>query len=121
MNLKGKLMQMRNICIVEPKTNEFFQMSYLCDEECGGEVEEALERKYKSLHQMASERDKEFMKLGIYPVSLHYERNGRVRARENSMSGFRLECENRYRLEEKGISILKKMKCLQKQVQEQAA
>ena len=70
------------------------------------------------LRDVGNANDKVFMSLGLYPVSIYYERDGRVmRSRENSMTDFEAVEDNVYRPKQEAMSLLYRMKNLQKNMQ----
>ncbi len=84
----SKYLEMRNLVLIEPETNKFVQVTYLCDMDSHMSESEILNR-LGGLRDVGNANDKVFMSLGLYPVSIYYERDGRVmRSRENSMTDF---------------------------------
>lgn len=87
--MNTKCLELRSICLFDYDTQEFVQIDYICglDEElseteiinhCGGTIK-----------SVGLANDKDFMKLGMFPISIIYEREGSVkRAKQNSMDGF---------------------------------
>lgn len=113
----SKYLEMRNLVLIEPETNEFVQVTYLCDMDSHMSESEILNR-LGGLRDVGNANDKVFMSLGLYPVSIYYERDGRVmRSRENSMTDFEAVEDNVYRPKQEAMSLLYRMKNLQKNVQ----
>mgnify|MGYP006874111446 FL=1 len=78
----NKYLEMRSICLIEPETEEFVQVTYLCDLDSNMYEDEILDT-CGGLRNVGMANDKEFMALGLYPVSLYYEKEGKtMRARE---------------------------------------
>ena len=93
----SKYLEMRNLVLIEPETDEFVQVTYLCDMDSHMSESEILNR-LGGLRDVGNANDKVFMSLGLYPVSIYYERDGRVmRSRENSMTDFEAVEDNVYR------------------------
>ena len=70
------------------------------------------------LRDVGNANDKVFMSLGLYPVSIYYERDGRVmRSRENSMTDFEAVEDNVYKTKQGAMSLLSWMNNLQKNMQ----
>ena len=108
---------MRNLVLIEPETNEFVQVTYLCDMDSHMSESEILNR-LGGLRDVGNANDKVFMSLGLYQVSIYYERDGRVmRSRENSMTDFEAVEDNVYRPKQGAMSLLYRMKNLQKNMQ----
>lgn len=108
---------MRNLVLIEPETDEFVQVTYLCDMDSHMSESEILNR-LGGLRDVGNANDKVFMSLGLYPVSIYYERDGRVmRSRENSMTDFEAVEDNVYRPKQEAMSLLYRMKNLQKNMQ----
>ena len=113
----SKYLEMRNLVLIEPETDEFVQVTYLCDMDSHMSESEILNR-LGGLRDVGNANDKVFMSLGLYPVSIYYERDGRVmRSRENSMTDFEAVEDNVYRPKQEGMSLLYRMKNLQKNMQ----
>lgn len=113
----SKYLEMRNLVLIEPETNEFVQVTYLCDMDSHMSESEILNR-LGGLRDVGNANDKVFMSLGLYPVSIYYERDGRVmRSRENSMTDFEAVEDNVYRPKQGTMSLLYRMKNLQKNMQ----
>lgn len=113
----SKYLEMRNLVLIEPETNEFVQVTYLCDMDSHMSKSEILNR-LGGLRDVGNANDKVFMSLGLYPVSIYYERDGRVmRSRENSMTDFEAVEDNVYRPKQGAMSLLYRMKNLQKNMQ----
>lgn len=113
----SKYLEMRNLVLIEPETNEFVQVTYLCDMDSHMSESEILNR-LGGLQDVGNANDKVFMSLGLYPVSIYYERDGRVmRSRENSMTDFEAVEDNVYRPKQGAMSLLYRMKNLQKNMQ----
>lgn len=113
----SKYLEMRNLVLIEPETNEFVQVTYLCDMDSHMSESEILNR-LGGLRDVGNANDKVFMSLGLYPVSIYYERDGRVmRSRENSMTDFEAAEDNVYRPKQGAMSLLYRMKNLQKNMQ----
>ena len=113
----SKYLEMRNLVLIEPETNEFVQVTYLCDMDSHMSESEILNR-LGGLRDVGNANDKVFMSLGLYPVSIYYERDGRVmRSRENSMTDFGAVEDNVYRPKQGAMSLLYRMKNLQKNMQ----
>lgn len=113
----SKYLEMRNLVLIEPETNEFVQVTYLCDMDSHMSESEILNR-LGGLRDVGNANDKVFMSLGLYPVSIYYERDGRVmRSRENSMTDFEAVEDNVYRPKQEAMSLLYRMKNLQKNMQ----
>lgn len=113
----SKYLEMRNLVLIEPETDEFVQVTYLCDMDSHMSESEILNR-LGGLRDVGNANDKVFMSLGLYPVSIYYERDGRVmRSRENSMTDFEAVEDNVYRPKQEAMSLLYRMKNLQKNVQ----
>ena len=84
----AKYLELRNICLIEPENDELVQVSYLCDMDSQVWEDELLDG-CGDIRSVGMANDRVFMKLGIYPISINYEKNGTVvRARENSMTEF---------------------------------
>lgn len=116
----NKYLEMRSICLIEPETEEFVQVTYLCDLDSNMYEDEILDT-CGGLRNVGMANDKEFMALGLYPVSLYYEKEGKtMRARENSMSEFDLVEDNIYRPNTDGINLLCRIKHLKKKRQQAA-
>lgn len=113
----NKYLEMRSVCLIEPETDEFVQVTYLCNlDSCIGENE--ILNECGGLRNVGMANDKEFMALGLYPVSLYYEKEGRtMRARENSMSEFDLVEDNIYKPNTEGINLLCRIKHLKRKKQ----
>ena len=110
----SKYLEMRNLVLIEPETDEFVQVTYLCDMDSHMSESEILNR-LGGLRDVGNANDKVFMSLGLYPVSIYYERDGRVmRSRENSMTDFEAVEDNVYRPKQGAMSLLYRMKNLQK-------
>ena len=110
----SKYLEMRNLVLIEPETDEFVQVTYLCDMDSHMSESEILNR-LGGLRDVGNANDKVFMSLGLYPVSIYYERDGRVmRSRENSMTDFEAVEDNVYRPKQEAMSLLYRMKNLQK-------
>ena len=106
----SKYLEMRNLVLIEPET-------YLCDMDSHMSESEILNR-LGGLRDVGNANDKVFMSLGLYPVSIYYERDGRVmRSRENSMTDFEAVEDNVYRPKQGEMSLLYRMKYLQKNMQ----
>ena len=113
----SKYLEMRNLVLIEPETDEFVQVTYLCDMDSHMSESEILNR-LGGLRDVGNANDKVFMSLGLYPVSIYYERDGRVmRSRENSMTDFEAVEDNVYRPKQEAMSLLYRMKNLQKNMQ----
>lgn len=113
----SKYLEMRNLVLIEPETDEFVQVTYLCDMDSHMSESEILNR-LGGLRDVGNANDKLFMSLGLYPVSIYYERDGRVmRSRENSMTDFEAVEDNVYRPKQEAMSLLYRMKNLQKNMQ----
>ena len=113
----SKYLEMRNLVLIEPETDEFVQVTYLCDMDSHMSESEILNR-LGGLRDVGNANDKVFMSLGLYPVSIYYERDGRVmRSRENSMTDFEAVEDNVYRPKHGAMSLLYRMKNLQKNMQ----
>ncbi|WP_368370598.1 hypothetical protein [Ruminococcus sp. RTP21484sp1_RTP31023st1_H8_RTP31023_210422] len=113
----SKYLEMRNLVLIEPETDEFVQVTYLCDMDSHMSESEILNR-LGGLRDVGNANDKVFMSLGLYPVSIYYGRDGRVmRSRENSMTDFEAVEDNVYRPKQGAMSLLYRMKNLQKNVQ----
>lgn len=113
----SKYLEMRNLVLIEPETDEFVQVTYLCDIDSHMSESEILNR-LGGLRDVGNANDKVFMSLGLYPVSIYYERDGRVmRSRENSMTDFEAVEDNVYRPKQEAMSLLYRMKNLQKNMQ----
>ncbi len=110
----SKYLEMRNLVLIEPETDEFVQVTYLCDMDSHMSESEILNR-LGGLRDVGNANDKVFMSLGLYPVSIYYERDGRVmRSRENSMTDFEAVEDNVYKPKQGAMSLLYRMKNLQK-------
>ena len=113
----SKYLEMRNLVLIEPETDEFVQVTYLCDMDSHMSESEILNR-LGGLRDVGNANDKVFMSLGLYPVSIYYERDGRVmRSRENSMTDFEAVEDTVYRPKQEAMSLLYRMKNLQKNMQ----
>ena len=113
----SKYLEMRNLVLIEPETDEFVQVTYLCDMDSHMSESEILNR-LGGLRDVGNANDKVFMSLGLYPVSIYYERDGRVmRSRENSITDFEAVEDNVYRPKQEAMSLLYRMKNLQKNMQ----
>lgn len=113
----SKYLEMRNLVLIEPETDEFVQVTYLCDMDSHMSESEILNR-LGGLRDVGNANDKVFMSLGLYPVSIYYERDGRVmRSRENSMTDFEAVEDNVYKPKQWAMSLLYRMKNLQKNMQ----
>ena len=113
----SKYLEMRTLVLIEPETNEFLQVTYLSDMDSHMSESEILNR-LGGLRDVGNANDKVFMSLGLYPVSIYYERDGRVmRSRENSMTDFEAVEDNVYRPKQGAMSLLYRMKNLQKNMQ----
>lgn len=113
----SKYLEMRNLVLIEPETDEFVQVTCLCDMDSHMSESEILNR-LGGLRDVGNANDKVFMSLGLYPVSIYYERDGRVmRSRENSMTDFEAVEDNVYRPKQEAMSLLYRMKNLQKNMQ----
>ena len=113
----SKYLELRNLVLIEPETDEFVQVTYLCDMDSHMSESEILNR-LGGLRDVGNANDKVFMSLGLYPVSIYYERDGRVmRSRENSMTDFEAVEDNVYRPKQEAMSLLYRMKNLQKNMQ----
>lgn len=113
----SKYLEMRNLVLIEPETDEFVQVTYLCDMDSHMSESEILNR-LGGLRDVGNANDKVFMSLGLYPVSIYYERDGRVmRSRENSMTDFEAVEDNVYRPKQVAMSLLYRIKNLQKNMQ----
>lgn len=113
----SKYLEMRNLVLIEPESDEFVQVTYLCDMDSHMSESEILNR-LGGLRDVGNANDKVFMSLGLYPVSIYYERDGRVmRSRENSMTDFEAVEDNVYRPKQEAMSLLYRMKNLQKNMQ----
>ena len=110
----SKYLEMRNLVLIEPETKEFVQVTYLCDMD-SHITESELLNKLGGLKNVGNANDKIFMSLGLYPVSVYYERDGKImRARENSIDNFELTENNLYKPKQEGIALLYRMKNLMK-------
>lgn len=113
----SKYLEMRNLVLIEPETDEFVQVTYLCDMDSHMSESEILNR-LGGLRDVGNANDKVFMSLGLYPVSIYYERDGRVmRSRENSMTDFEAVEDNVYKPKQEAMSLLYRIKNLQKNMQ----
>lgn len=113
----SKYLEMRNLVLIEPETDEFVQVTYLCDMDSHMSESEILNR-LGGLRDVGNANDKVFMSLGLYPVSIYYERDGRVmRSRENSMTDFEAVEDNVYKPKQRAMSLLYRIKNLQKNMQ----
>lgn len=113
----SKYLEMRNLVLIEPETDEFVQVTYLCDMDSHMSESEILNR-LGGLRDVGNANDKVFMSLGLYPVYIYYERDGRVmRSRENSMTDFEAVEDNVYKPKQGAMSLLYRMKNLQKNMQ----
>lgn len=113
----SKYLEMRNLVLIEPESDEFVQVTYLCDMDSHMSESEILNR-LGGLRDVGNANDKVFMSLGLYPVSIYYERDGRVmRSRENSMTDFEAVEDNVYRPKQEAMPLLYRMKNLQKNMQ----
>ena len=113
----SKYLEMRNLVLIEPETAEFVQVTYLCDMDSHMSESEILNR-LGGLRDVGNANDKVFMSLGLYPVSIYYERDGRVmRSRENSMTDFEAVEDNVYKPKQEAMSLLYRIKNLQKNLQ----
>lgn len=102
----SKYLEMRNLVLIEPETDEFVQVTYLCDMDSHMSESEILNR-LGGLRDVGNANDKVFMSLGLYPVSIYYERDGRVmRSRENSMTDFEAVEDNVYKPKQGAMSLL---------------
>ena len=108
----AKYLELRNICMIEPENDELVQVSYLCDMD--SQIwEDELINECGDIRSVGMTNDKVFMSLGIYPVSINYEKDGTtVRARENSMLEFDWVENNIYKPNKNGINLLCRMKHL---------
>ena len=108
----AKYLELRNICMIEPENDELVQVSYLCDMDSQIWEDELL-NECGDIRSVGMANDKVFMSLGIYPVSINYEKDGTtVRARENSMLEFDWVEDNIYKPNKNGINLLCRMKHL---------
>ena len=99
-------MELRNICLIEPETDELVQVSYLCNLDSTISENTFLDT-YGCIRNIGMANDKTFMQLGIYPVAVYYERDGKtVRARENSMDDFEYISDNIYKPNQNGLNML---------------
>ena len=113
----SKYLEMRNLVLIEPETDEFVQVTYLCDMDSHMSESEILNR-LGGLRDVGNANDKVFMSLGLYPVSIYYERDGRVmRSREKSMTDFEAVEDNVYKPKQEAMSLLYRIKNLQKNMQ----
>ena len=135
----NKYLEMRSICLIEPETEEFVQVTYLCDldsnmyedeilDTCGGlrNVGMAnLTTVKQSEKQIATQKIKSTFgssnMVAIIVPAGDYEKEGKtMRARENSMSEFELVEDNIYRPNTDGINLLCRIKHLKKKRQQAA-
>lgn len=92
--------------MIEPENDELVQVSYLCDMDSQIWEDELL-NECGDIRSVGMANDKVFMSLGIYPVSINYEKDGTtVRARENSMLEFDWVEDNIYKPNKNGINLL---------------
>lgn len=88
--MANKYLELRNLVLIEPETDEFVQVTYLCDLDSRIAENDLLDT-YGNLKNVGMANDKSFMALGLYPLSIFYERGGNtIRARENSLDEFEL-------------------------------
>ena len=117
----NRYMELRNLVLIEPETQEFVQLSYLCDIDSQLTESELLDN-YGGIRNVGIASDKSFFKIGLYLVSLYYERNGAtMREKENPMDGFVLVSGNIYKPNQLGMETLYKMKRNNKKKNRQAA
>lgn len=110
----SKYLEMRNLVLIEPETDEFVQVTYLCDMDSHMSESEIL-NKLGGLRDVGNANDKIFMALGLYPISIYYERDGKVmRSRENSIDDFEIVEDNVYKPKQEAMPLLYRIKNLQK-------
>ncbi len=108
-------MQMRNFCEFDENTGEFIQIQYLCDADSTVYDIEAALNSIGSIKDIGNSPDKTFMKHGMFPVSIRYEKNGKVcRERENHICDDFKECDNIYIPTNDGLKLVCRMLHLQK-------
>ena len=87
------------------ENNEYVHLTYLC------EADSSTDIKVKRLKDFGMASVSRFMKQGIFPVSLLYEKRGRVvRQMENSLDGFECVHGNLYRPTGDGYVIAYRLK-----------
>lgn len=113
--MASRYLELRNLVLIEPETSEFVQVTYLCDLDSRIDENDLLDN-YGNLRNVGMATDKSFMALGLYPLSIFYERDGAIiRARENPIEGFEL-VENERNVykpnTQSGVKLLCRMKYL---------
>ena len=104
-------MELRKIVLVEPADKEFVQLSYLCKTNSDISDEALMQVCGGTLKGLGTATDRMLGKLGIYPVSIYYERNGvTIREKENDTDGFKQTEDNRYLVDQTGMEKLKKLR-----------
>lgn len=113
MGIINRYLELRSICLFEPETEEFVQLTYLCDIDFEISTNQLLDS-YGSLRSIGIAKDKSFMQLGVFPVAIRYERQGHLkRAHDNFIDDiFEHVSKNIYRPNKNGISLLCRMKHL---------
>lgn len=97
------------MCMFEPDTDEFVQVTYLCGMDSHISENELLDC-LGGIKNVGLAQDKEFMELGLFPLSVIYERNGVVkREKENPMDGFQKVSDNVYMPIGNGVNIVCRM------------
>lgn len=106
-------MELRSLCIVDPVTDEVLQLSFLCHLDTAlyeAINEDVLLARFGTIKKIGCAKDKSFIKLGIYPVSIAYEKHNKiVRQKENSLSDFEQIDKNIYKPSSRVMYIIKKM------------
>ncbi len=108
-----RCLELRNLCISE--ADELVQIEYLCELD-SSISEEAIIDSCGQLKNLGMANDKKFMKMGMYPLSVYYEKNGKVkRNRINPLDEFDLLEGNIYSFNQRGANLLRKWNHIQKQ------
>lgn len=104
------MFELRNICLIDPDTDEFVQLTYFCEMDSSLTESDLLE-KYKTIKGVGLAKDSSIMKLGVYPIYLCYSKNGAIkREKENDMSDFVKVEGNVYKPNKDMMGLLARMK-----------
>lgn len=92
----SKLLELRNVCLVE--NDEFVQIEYLCAQDSSVDVGTLLTQKIGSVRAIGMATVGHFMKYGIIPISIFYERGGVIgRSLDCGLDGYSCVHGNIYR------------------------
>lgn len=91
------MFEMRNICLYEPNTEEMVQLVYLTniDDKI---LEGDLLQYFGNMEMVGFAKNNDFLTLGVFPISLHYEKNGKTLRERENVYGFQKKGGNIYQV-----------------------